>query len=192
MERKKKMKEKIKRLQHQIQVVEMHYLKIILFNIRIGMQWMIRAVLVGLIVGGMSGLFALGLAKVNRIRSMYPALILFLPVAGLLIVFCYRLCGIEKDRGTNLLFTAVHKSDQDVPFYMAPLIFAATLITHLFGGSAGREGAALQMGGSLGNTMGRMLHLHEGDRKILVMSGMSAAFSAVFGTPLAAAIFPDG
>ena len=190
MERKKKMKEKIKRLQHQIQVVEMHYLKIILFNIRIGMQWMIRAVLVGLIVGGMSGLFALGLAKVNRIRSMYPALILFLPVAGLLIVFCYRLCGIEKDRGTNLLFTAVHKSDQDVPFYMAPLIFAATLITHLFGGSAGREGAALQMGGSLGNTMGRMLHLHEGDRKILVMSGMSAAFSAVFGTPLAAAIFP--
>ena len=190
MERKKKMKEKIKRLQHQIQVVEMHYLKIILFNIRIGMQWMIRAVLVGLIVGGMSGLFALGLAKVNRIRSMYPALILFLPVAGLLIVFCYRLRGIEKDRGTNLLFTAVHKSDQDVPFYMAPLIFAATLITHLFGGSAGREGAALQMGGSLGNTMGRMLHLHEGDRKILVMSGMSAAFSAVFGTPLAAAIFP--
>lgn len=184
------MKEKIKRLQHQIQVVEMHYLKIILFNIRIGMKWMIRAVLVGLIVGGMSGVFALGLAKVTKIRTMHPSLLLLLPAAGLLIVFFYRMCGIEKDRGTNLLFTAVHKSDQDVPFYMAPLIFAATLITHLFGGSAGREGAALQMGGSLGNTMGRILHLHEGDRKILMMSGMSAAFSAVFGTPLAAAIFP--
>ena len=73
---------------------------------------------------------------------------------------------------------------------MAPLIFAATIITHLFGGSAGREGAALQMGGSIGNTIGRLFKFDEGDRKLLVMSGMSAAFSAVFGTPLAAAIFP--
>lgn len=72
----------------------------------------------------------------------------------------------------------------------APLIFAATIITHLFGGSAGREGAALQMGASIGNTIGRLFKFEEGDRKLLVMSGMSAAFSAVFGTPLAAAIFP--
>ena len=86
--------------------------------------------------------------------------------------------------------TAVHGKDQDVPAYMAPLIFAATIITHLFGGSAGREGAALQMGASIGNTIGRLFKFEEGDRKLLVMSGMSAAFSAVFGTPLAAAIFP--
>ena len=185
-----KIKEQWKKIQHQIKNVEIHYLKMMGFNLKMGILWMIRAFIVGLVVGGFSSVFTLGLGWVNETRMRYPFLLFLLPVGGLLIVWLYRLCGMKKDTGTNLLITAVHNSHQNVPFYLAPLIFGATLITHLFGGSAGREGAALQMGGSLGNTLGRLLHLHEGDRKILMMSGMSAAFSAVFGTPMAAAIFP--
>lgn len=185
-----KVKEKLRKIQQQLKEVEIHYLKFIGFNLKIGIIWMLRAFIVGLVVGGFSSLFTLGLAEVTRIRNTYPFLLFLLPLGGLLIVWLYRLCGVKKDTGTNLLITAVHNSEQHVPVYLAPLIFGATLITHLFGGSAGREGAALQMGGSLGNTLGRILHLHEGDRKILMMSGMSAAFSAVFGTPMAAAIFP--
>lgn len=184
------MKEKIKKIWKQMGKIEMQYMKSILFNLKAGCIWMIRGCIIGFVVGGFSSLFALGLEKVTECRNMHPALIWFLPFGGIVIVFLYRLCGVRKDRGTNILLTAVHESQKDVPVYMAPLIFVATLITHLFGGSAGREGAALQMGGSLGNTIGRILNLEEGDRKILVMSGMSAAFSAVFGTPLAAAVFP--
>lgn len=178
------------KLRFQIKEVEVHYLKIILFNIKIGVLWMLRAIVVGLVAGVFSSAFTLGLAWVTRTRNENPYLLFLLPAGGLLIVWLYRLCGIRKDEGTNLLITAVHESRHNVPVYLAPLIFGATLITHLFGGSAGREGAALQMGGSIGNTLGRLFRLSEGDRKILMMSGMSAAFSAVFGTPLAAAIFP--
>ena len=178
------------KLRFQIKEVEVHYLKIILFNIKIGVLWMLRAIVVGLVAGVFSSAFTLGLAWVTRTRNENSYLLFLLPAGGLLIVWLYRLCGIRKDEGTNLLITAVHESRHNVPVYLAPLIFGATLITHLFGGSAGREGAALQMGGSIGNTLGRLFRLSEGDRKILMMSGMSAAFSAVFGTPLAAAIFP--
>lgn len=95
---------------------------------------------------------------------------------------------MHKDRGTNLVIHSIHAHDE-VPGRMALLIFASTIITHLFGGSAGREGAALQMGGSLGNTLGHLVRLEERDRKIMIMCGMSAAFAAVFGTPMAAAVF---
>ena len=182
--------QKIKNWFHQMEIIEMHYVKSIWFNIKTGTRWMVLAIFVGLVVGVFSSAFAWCLQRVTLLRGSYPWLLYFLPVGGLFIVFLYRLCGLEKDRGTNILLIAVHEKNQDVPAYMAPLIFAATIITHLFGGSAGREGAALQMGGSLGNTIGRLFRLDEGDRKILVMSGMSAAFAAVFGTPLAAAIFP--
>ena len=177
------------KLRFQIKEVEVHYLKIILFNIKIGVLWMLRAIVVGLVAGVFSSAFTLGLAWVTRTRNENPYLLFLLPAGGLLIVWLYQLCGIRKDEGTNLLITAVHESRHNVPVYLAPLIFGATLITHLFGGSAGREGAALQMGGSIGNTLGRLFRLSEGDRKILMMSGMSAAFSAVFGTPLAATVF---
>ena len=151
---------------------------------------MVLAAVVGIVVGGFSSAFAYCLKRVTMIRGAHPMLLFLLPLGGLLIVYLYHLCGVQKDKGTNILLTAVHNANEDVPVFVAPLIFVATLITHLFGGSAGREGAALQMGGSLGNSIGRLFHLEERDRKILVMSGMSAAFSAVFGTPLAAAIFP--
>ena len=100
----------------------------------------------------------------------------------------YRTCGVYESKGTNLVLSAV-RSEERVPFRMAPLIFASTVLTHLFGGSAGREGAALQLGGSLAQTLGRFLHLDEKDMHIITMCGMSACFSALFGTPLAATVF---
>lgn len=183
------MYDKVKAWFHQMEVVEHQYVRSICFNIKNGCRWMVMALLTGFVVGAFSSAFAWSLKRVTIIRGNHPQLLFLLPAAGIVIVFLYHLCGVQKDKGTNLLLTAVHEQEQDVPAYMAPLIFAAAILTHLFGGSAGREGAALQMGGSLGNTIGRLLHLQEGDRKILVMSGMSAAFSAVFGTPLAASIF---
>ena len=166
------------------------YLRKIYYNLKTCALWLFMAGLTGVGVGAFSSAFSFCLKKVTMLRGEYPFLLYFLPAGGIVIILLYHLCGVRQDKGTNIIMTAVHGKDQDVPAYMAPLIFAATIITHLFGGSAGREGAALQMGASIGNTIGRLFKFEEGDRKLLVMSGMSAAFSAVFGTPLAAAIFP--
>lgn len=166
------------------------YLKKIFYNVKMCSLWVVVSVITGIVVGAFSSAFIFCLKAVTDIRGDYPFLLYFLPFGGIVIVFLYHICGAWQDRGTNAVLAAVHGENEDVPAYMAPLIFIASIITHLFGGSAGREGAALQIGGSLGNTIGRFFRFKEGDRKIMVMSGMSAAFSAVFGTPLAAAIFP--
>ncbi|MBQ9157464.1 MAG: chloride channel protein [Eubacterium sp.] len=165
-------------------------MKLVLAHSRVGIRWMILSVIIGLAVGAFSSLFAWCLGMVTVIREAHPWLLYLLPAGGLVIVGLYRACGAVTDKGTNILLHAVQENYCNVPALMAPLIFIATIITHLFGGSAGREGAALQMGGSLGNTIGRLFRQKKYNRKILVMSGMSAAFSAVFGTPLAAAVFP--
>lgn len=124
----------------------------------------------------------------TRMRFAHPALLLLLPVVGMGIVLLYRACGMERDRGTNLVLVAV-RSARPLRLRTAPLIFLSTVATHLVGGSAGREGAALQLGGSIADTMGKGLRLNEKENRILVMCGMSAAFSALFGTPLTAALF---
>ena len=108
-------------------------------------------------------------------------------VAGVLIVFMYEKIG-RQDGGTNQVLATI-KSKDDVPFLSAPLIFVSTLLTHLTGGSAGREGASIQFGGSIGNWLGKLAHLDEFDHHVMIMCGMSAAFAAVFGTPMAAAVF---
>lgn len=141
-----------------------------------------------MLVGGDCTLFYFGMYVVTLTRTKNPWLIFLLPVSGILIVGCYRLLHDEKDTGTNLVLSAIH-SDEDLPLRMAPLIFISTLITHLFGGSAGREGAALQLGGSIGNGLGKLFRFDEKDKHIMIMCGMSAAFSALFGTPMAAAVF---
>ena len=151
-------------------------------------RWVIFAILSGLIVGGIGTLFYFGMYLVTLTRTKNPWLIFLLPVSGLVIVGCYRLLHDEKDTGTNLVLSAIH-SDEELPLRMAPLIFLSTLITHLFGGSAGREGAALQLGGSIGNGLGKLFHFDDKDKHIMIMCGMSAAFSALFGTPMAAAVF---
>lgn len=151
-------------------------------------RWTLIAIITGLVSGGVGILFVKGLGLANGLRGEYPEMILGLPLAGLLIVFLYKKCNYEHDKGTNLVISTLHAKDQ-IPFRMAPLIFISTILTHMFGGSAGREGAALQLGGSLGNQLGRWFHLKEDDTRIIVMSGMSGAFAAIFGTPLAAMIF---
>ena len=152
-------------------------------------RWVFLGIITGLFVGLFSAFFALCLAFVTKTRGKYPWLLYLLPAAGLLIVFLYRHFKAEKEGGTNLLFLAIYGGEK-VPFHMAPLIFISTLLTHITGGSAGREGAALQLGGSIGYTIGSILKLDEQDKKIITMAGMSAAFGAVFGTPMAAVLFP--
>ncbi len=151
-------------------------------------KWVIFAILVGVIVGLCAIAFYICLDEVTGLRAQHAWLIFLLPVGGLLIMGLYTLLHDENDGGTNLVISAIHSGDE-LPFRMAPLIFLSTLITHLCGGSAGREGAALQMGGSIGNTLGRIFRFDEKDKHVMIMCGMSAAFSALFGTPMAAAIF---
>lgn len=157
-------------------------------EIATSLKWVIFSILSGAVIGSVGTLFYFGMSVVTLIRTKNPWIIWLLPIGGLLIVGAYRMLHDEKDSGTNLVLSAIH-SDEKLPLRMAPLIFFSTLITHLFGGSAGREGAALQLGGSIGSGLGRLFHFDEKDKHIMIMCGMSAAFSAVFGTPMAAAIF---
>ncbi len=152
------------------------------------LRWIILAIITSFVVGGVGILFVKGLGLANNFRGAHPEIILGLPLAGLALVFLYKISNYENDKGTNLVISTLHAESQ-IPFRMAPLIFVATITTHLFGGSAGREGAALQLGGSIGNQLGRWFRLDEDDTRLIVMCGMSAAFSAIFGTPLAAVIF---
>ena len=149
----------------------------------ISVKWVIAAVIVGIIVGFCGTLFYFGMAFVTLLREQNPWLIFLLPVGGLGIVSLYHLLNREKDTGTNLVISAIHSGDE-LPLRVAPLIFLSTLITHLFGGSAGREGAALQIGGSIANGLGKLFRFDEKDKHVMIMCGMSASFSAIFGTPL--------
>lgn len=150
-------------------------------------KWLLLAVLTGLAVGAISSVFARALKFVTDFRMQNLWVFLLLPVSGLCIVFLYQKFG-KDDGGTNQVLSTIRSQD-DVPLRSAPLIFVSTLLTHLTGGSAGREGAAIQLGGSIGNQLGAWFRLDEEDRHVIVMCGMSAAFSAVFGTPMAAAVF---
>lgn len=157
-------------------------------QIGMSLRWILFAVLSGIVIGFVGTAFYYGMQAVTGIRMAHPWLIFLLPAGGLAIVGLYHLLHDEKDTGTNLVLSAIHSND-NIPLRMAPLIFISTLITHLFGGSAGREGAALQLGGSIGNSLGKLFRFDDKDQHIMIMCGMSASFSALFGTPMAAAIF---
>ncbi|MBD5544828.1 MAG: chloride channel protein [Lachnospiraceae bacterium] len=158
-------------------------------HFKIFLKWTVLSLFIGVIVGFFSSTFGVCMEWANEMRAKHDFLLLFLPIGGLFIIWIYHYFHFDKDSGTNRILDTVH-SKNTIPFRMAPLIFISTVITHLFGGSAGREGAALQIGGSFGDKIGRVLKLDEMDRKVMVMCGMSAAFSALFGTSMAAAIFP--
>ncbi|MGN0316683.1 MAG: chloride channel protein [Lachnospira sp.] len=151
-------------------------------------KWLICSVVCGVIIGFIGTFFHMGLEYVTEYRIEHPYLLFGLPVAGLIIVFVYRIVGEGNNTGTNLVITAI-QSDKEVPVKVAPLIIFSTLLTHLCGGSAGREGAALQVGGSIGNHLAKCWHFDDKDRRIMIMCGMSACFSALFGTPIAATVF---
>ena len=151
-------------------------------------RWLLYSCLIGVIVGLVAVAFHLGIDWATETRMEHTWFVWLLPLGGISIVLLYRWCGMEKDRGTNLVLVAVRDAER-MKLRTAPLIFLSTILTHLVGGSAGREGAALQLGASLSSYIGRKLRLDELDGRIVVMCGMAAAFSALFGTPLTAVIF---
>ena len=157
-------------------------------NILLFLKWSLISILVGIVVGGFSTLFAFIMNIMTEYRQQNDYMLYFLPLGGLVTVFLYSAFKYKNDKGTNLVLSTIH-AQSEIPLRMAPLIFITTIITHIFGGSAGREGAALQLGGSIGNQLGRSLKLNDADKRVVVLCGMSAAFSALFGTPMAAAIF---
>ena len=141
------------------------------------------------ILGGLLGAgFHHALHFVTHVRSEHMWLIFLLPLAGLATVAIYRLPGMQGNKGTNEIIDATLDAHQVSPM-VAPAIFLATALTHLFGGSAGREGAALQLGGSTASMLGKLFRLKETERKVMVMAGMSAVFAGLFGTPLTATLF---
>lgn len=152
------------------------------------LKWVLLSVLVGLVGGALGSVFHLLIDYVTELRMEKGFLLYFLPVGGLLIAAMYHLFSSKGKIDTNRVILSVRK-DEKVPLVMIPLIFISTVITHMLGGSAGREGAALQLGGSIGYNFGRLFRLNEKDLHIIIMSGMGAVFAALFGTPLTAAIF---
>lgn len=152
-------------------------------------KWVVLSSLIGAAVGLIGTAFSYGMKYANDFRESHTYIIAGLPLAGLIIVGLYHLAHRDNDKGTNSVLSAVRSEDQ-LSIVMAPLIFTGTVLTHLFGGSAGREGAALQLGGSIGHFFGKFFRLNEKDEHVLILCGMSACFSALFGTPLAAAVFP--
>lgn len=151
-------------------------------------RWGTFGILVGLFGGVLGAAFHYALHFVTHIRGEYPRILFLLPAGGLLTIGLYRITGLRNNRGTNEIISAVLKGETVRPM-IGPVIFLATGITHFFGGSAGREGAALQIGASAASTLAKVVKLREEEKKLLVMSGMSAVFAGLFGTPLTATIF---
>lgn len=151
-------------------------------------KWVVIALVTGLVGGAVGVLFHMSVGAATDFREAHPRVMLLLPAAGVLIAWIYHISGSDDDGGTNLIISSI-RTKNHVPLRMAPLIFVSTVITHLAGGSAGREGAALQLGGSIGNRIGELFKVKREDIGIAVMCGMSALFSALFGTPLTACFF---
>jgi len=136
-------------------------------------KWLTCSIIIGVICGLIGTAFYQAVEKATKLQGRYPWLLFLLPVGGVVIVFLYHICGVKNAKGTNMIIESIRSSEK-IPFIMAPLIFIGTVITHLCGGSSGREGAALQIGGSIGAFLGRIMHLNEKDMHVIVMCGMSA------------------
>ena len=151
------------------------------------LKWVAVGTLIGAVGGVVGTLFHLGVDHATELRVEHPWILYLLPVGGLAITAIYRVTKTEG-KGTNDIIRSVHFGSH-IPFFLVPVIFVSTVITHLCGGSAGREGAALQIGGGIGYKTGRLLRMNEQDLPLATMCGMSGVFSALFGTPLTAMLF---
>ena len=152
------------------------------------MKWLFISGIIGIVVGNVGTAFYYGMHYVTEFRNNNTYIIHFMPVAGLLIVAMYHFAGRDAQHGTNSVIAAV-RSEEKLGILMAPLIFVSALVSHLVGASVGREGAALQIGGSIGSGFGDLFRLNENDKHVAIMCGMSACFAALFGTPIAATFF---
>lgn len=150
-------------------------------------RWLLLAVCLGAVCGVFGSAFGKSVSAVTQLRSEHGWLLFLLPIGGLLSVALYKLCRVTNI-GTNQIFEA-SRSGKAEAFLLAPAVFAGTVITHLFGGSAGREGAALQLGGSFAGLLGKVVKANDSEKRILILSGMGSFFSALFGTPLGACVF---
>lgn len=152
-------------------------------------KWLINGSIVGVLCGLASALFLYMLNSVTELREMNLWIILFLPVAGAFTTLLYLKYGKNSSRGNNLILEEIQNKKDKIPFRMGVLILISSIISHLFGASVGREGTAVQMGGSLSELTAKIFKSNERDRRILLMSGISGGFGSVFGTPLAGTIF---
>ncbi|MCV2487169.1 voltage-gated chloride channel family protein [Flavobacterium sp. SH_e] len=152
-------------------------------------KWILICVLIGILSGSASAFFLVSLEWVTQFRIQHDWIIWLLPFGGFLVGLSYYYWGESVTKGNNLLLEEYENPKKVIPFKMAPLVLLGTLITHLFGGSAGREGTAVQMGGAIADQFTKLFKLDNSERKILIILGISAGFASVFGTPLAGAIF---
>lgn len=150
-------------------------------------RWLFIGIIIGLLCGGVGALFAKSIEFVTQVRTSYPNIILFLPLLGIISILVYKLLCVS-DVNTNDIFESV-RSSKRVRILLAPAVFIGSVLTHLGGGSAGREGAALQIGGSISSLVAKIFKLNDKTRHIVIMCGMAALFSSVFGTPIGACVF---
>ncbi|RZK54646.1 MAG: chloride channel protein, partial [Hymenobacter sp.] len=151
------------------------------------LRWLGLAALVGALAGTASAGFLVALEWVTAWRGTHPWALALLPVGGLLVGLAYHYFGNRVVKGNNLILDEIHAPSETIPLRLVPLVLGGTLVTHLLGGSAGREGTAVQMGAALADQLARWLPRRE--RRLLLIAGMSAGFASVFGTPLAGAVF---
>jgi H+/Cl- antiporter ClcA len=152
-------------------------------------KWLVIACIIAALAGSASAIFLLALDQATAWRETHRWMIWLLPLAGFGVGLVYHLVGKPVDGGNNLIIDEIHDPKKNIPLRMAPLVLAGTVISHLFGASVGREGTAVQMGGALADQLTHLFRIEPEDRRILLMAGMSAGFAAVFGTPLAGAVF---
>ncbi|GGH26896.1 chloride channel protein [Sphingobacterium alkalisoli] len=152
-------------------------------------KWSTIIIATGISVGIISAVFLFALNYVSNLREQNNWIVLFLPLAGLLIVYLYKNYGDRASKGNNLILEEYYHPSTPIPWIMAPLVILTTLLTHLFGGSAGREGTAVQYGATVGEQLSMRLQLSKKERRIVLCCGVAAGFASLFGTPLAATIF---
>ncbi|ASW07338.1 voltage-gated chloride channel family protein [Rhizobium sp. 11515TR] len=152
-------------------------------------KWIVLVAPMAVVVGSLCALFLWSLDKATAARFDHPWLIFLMPVAGFLMVLVYQRFGRGSEGGNNLIVDQIHEPGGGVPLRMAPFILVSTVLTHLVGGSAGREGTAVQLGGSIASAFAKVFRLTHAEIRILLMAGIAAGFGAVFGTPIAGAVF---